>query len=103
PVLWPFHREGRAVLLLCELVGLILDLARAFDALFHFAHAGEVLIQLRLVLGADFAAERLSAIFHAVENADVDLAPAIFEQVVPRERRVDFDRHWRIRRLPGDV
>ena len=49
---------------------------------------------------------RLSAsasILHAIENAHVAQAAAILEQVVPGQRRVDFDRHRRIRTLPGDV
>ncbi len=48
-------------------------------------------------------AEVLGAVLHAVENADIQQAAAIVEQVVPGERRIDFDRHRRIRSLPGDV
>src|SRR5947209_7710095 len=70
-VLRTLHGEGGAVRLLRQVIRLILGLAHALDAFFYFTHAGEILVQLGFVAGADFAAERYRAIFHAIENADI--------------------------------
>ncbi len=44
----PWWRPTVFFALAC-VVGVVLDLAHALDALFHFAHAGEIFVELALV------------------------------------------------------
>ena len=73
------------------------------DALFHFAHAGQVFIELAFVARTDALGKILGAILDAVENAEVLQAATVVKQVVPGERWVHFYRDRRIRTLPGEV
>ena len=91
-------RDPRAAI-----VGLRFLDARAADPLLDLAHAGEILIELRLVGPADLPGKLAGMLLDAVENADRSLAPLVVEQAVERQRRVDFHRHRRKRVLPGDV
>ena len=47
----------RAVRVLGAVLGLVLVVAHALDALLHFAHAGQVFVQLGLSVGADLPAQ----------------------------------------------
>ena len=98
------HRKKRGlVLLLGQILRLVLVLPHAIDALLHFAHAGQILVQLGFVVRADRPAEAFGVILHAIENAHVSKAAAVLKKVVEGQRGVDFIRHRRVRSLPGDV
>ena len=99
----PVHGGGDGVFGFGCVVGIVLVFAHALDALFHFAHAGQIFIELALVGRTDALGKILGAILHAVENAEVQQAAAVVKQVVPGERRVHFHRDGRIRTLPGEV
>src|SRR5204862_6437956 len=97
------HRKDRPAGIFGARVGFVLVDAHALDALLNFAHAGEILIELGFVGVAYFAAQRVGARFHAIENALVAQAAAIFKEAVERQRRIDFVGDRRFRALPGDV
>src|ERR1700677_2810146 len=99
----PLHGGGDGVFGFRCAVGVGLVFAHALYALFHFAHAGQVFIQLAFVGPTDAFGQILGAIFYAVENADVLQAATVVKQVVPGERWVDFDRNRGIGTLPGEV
>ena len=62
-------------------------------------YSSSLVLSLELI----FVVRVFGAVLHAVENAEVQQAAAVVEQVVPGERRINFHRHRRIRALPGDV
>src|SRR5207249_3146829 len=86
-----------------EILRLTHVLPHAIYALLHFAHAGEIFVQLRLVAGGDLTLETGRVIHHAVEHANIAQTSAVFKKVVPGERRVHLVRHRRVRTLPGYV
>ena len=59
--------------------------AHFFHALFNFAHAGEVFVELGFVGGTDFALQARGFVFDAIENALQAAAAAIFEKAVEGE------------------
>ena len=75
----------------------------ARDALLDLADAGEILVELGPVAGADLPAQAGGLLADAVEDALVALAAAVVEEAVEGERGVDLHRHRRGRALPGDV
>ncbi len=97
------HHHRLHVLGLGGVVGIGLGGAHQLDTLLHITDGGEELIHLVAVGGADLAGEILGAVLDAVEHAEIEQAAAIVEQIVPGERGIDFDRHRRIRRLPGQM
>src|SRR3984957_1991195 len=103
PVGRPFHGGGDGVFGFGGAVGFVLVFAHALYALFHFAHAGQIFIELALVGPTDALGEILGAVFDSIQNADVLQAATVVKQVVPGERWVDFDRDRRIGTLPGEV
>src|SRR3984957_15550266 len=82
-------------------VGVGLVFAHALYALFHFAHAGQVFIELAFVGSTDALGQILGAVFDSIQNADVLQAATVVKQVVPGERWVGFDGDRRIGTLPG--
>ena len=72
-------------------------------ALLDLADARQVLVELGPVAGADLAAQARGLLADAVEDALVAPAPAVVEEAVEGQRRVDLHRHRRGRVLPGDV
>src|ERR1700744_1585383 len=99
----PFHGGGDSVFGFRCVVGIAHVFAHALYALFHFAHTGQIFIELAFVGGAYALGKILGAIFYAVENADVLQAATVVKQIVPGERWVDFYRDRRIGTLPGEV
>src|ERR1700722_3047907 len=98
-----FHGGGDGVFGFRGAVGVGLVFAHALYTLFHFAHAGQVFIELAFVGPTDALGKILGAVFDTVENADVLQTATVVKQVVPGERGVDFDRDRRIGTLPGEV
>jgi hypothetical protein len=68
-------------------------MAHAIDALLDFADAGEVFVELAIVLRADLAAQAGGLVLHAIENAERALVAPDFEKAVERQRWIDFHRH----------
>ena len=98
-----FHGQRRTVLQPRQVFRFLLAHAHALDARFDFADARQVLIELLPVSGTDLAAQRQRVVADAIEDAQVAKAPAILEQRVERQRRIDFVRHRRLGVLPRDV
>src|SRR3984957_16404572 len=98
-----FHGGGDGVFGFRCVLGIVHAFAHALYALFHFAHTGQVFIELAFVGPTDALGKILGAIFYAVENADVLQAATVVKQVVPGERWAHFDRARRIGTLPGEV
>jgi hypothetical protein len=92
-VVGPFHGEERLAGFAGGVGGFVGLGTHPVDALLHFADAGEVFVELGLVVGADFADEAGGVVLHAVEDALVPAAAAILEEAVEGERRIDFHRH----------
>src|SRR3984957_1766382 len=98
-----FHGGGDGVFGFRCVLGIVHAFAHALYALFHFAHTGQVFIELAFVGPTDALGKILGAIFYAVENADVLQAATVVKQVVPGERWVDFYGDRGIGTLPGEV
>ncbi len=56
-------------------VRFVLALTHAIDTFFHFPHARQIFVQLVLIARTDLRRESLSAILHAVENAQIAALP----------------------------
>src|SRR5688500_8890235 len=82
------HREERLALVAGAVLGLTLVHPHPFDPLLHVADAGQVLVELGLVAGADLSAELRGAVLDAVEDTQVAEAAAVFEEAVEGEGRV---------------
>ena len=68
-VVRPLHREQRPAAS-ARSSALSLSARMPLDAALDLAHAGQILVELGLVGGADLAAQRLGVVLHAVEDAD---------------------------------
>src|SRR5580704_2993849 len=99
----PFHGGCDGVFGFGCVLGVALVFAHALYALFYFAHAGQVFIELALVGGTYAPGKILGAGFYSIQNANVLQAATVVKQVVPGERWVDFYRDRRIGTLPGEV